>query len=130
MMRGSPPTARKARTGLFTPPTRTFSARSKISRQRRRSLFNAGRVALMIGAPGSTLFEPARGVFCVIRQDNVCACALNSREQLEHDALFIEPPVLHRGLHHGVLAADIVSRDGDVKARSEERRVGTGRRAA
>src|SRR5882724_11155995 len=29
-----------ARTGLFTPPTNTFSARSKISRERLRSRFN------------------------------------------------------------------------------------------
>src|ERR1700728_624512 len=31
MISGSPPTARKARTGLFTPPTRIFCARSKSS---------------------------------------------------------------------------------------------------
>jgi len=35
MIRGSPPTERKARTGEFTPPTRTFSASAKISRERR-----------------------------------------------------------------------------------------------
>src|ERR1700728_730247 len=31
MIKGSPPTARKARTGLFTPPTSIFCARSKSS---------------------------------------------------------------------------------------------------
>jgi len=40
MISGSPPTDRNARTGLFTPPTSTFSARSKISRERLRSRFN------------------------------------------------------------------------------------------
>src|SRR5271170_621493 len=33
MMSGSPPTARKARTGLLTPPTRIFSARAKRSEE-------------------------------------------------------------------------------------------------
>src|SRR6185437_11942337 len=31
MISGAPPTARNARTGLFTPPTRIFSARAKRS---------------------------------------------------------------------------------------------------
>src|ERR1700733_10543039 len=39
MIRGAQPTERKARTGLFTPPTRSFSARSKISRERQRIFF-------------------------------------------------------------------------------------------
>src|SRR5258707_14579773 len=47
MMSGSPPTERKARTGLFTPPTRSFVARSKISRERRRSRCKVGRVAFI-----------------------------------------------------------------------------------
>src|SRR5215469_6879073 len=36
MMSGVPPTARKARTGLFTPPMRIFSARAKSSEERGR----------------------------------------------------------------------------------------------
>jgi hypothetical protein len=47
MMSGSPPTERKARTGLFTPPTSIFSARSKISRERRRSTLDFVGVALI-----------------------------------------------------------------------------------
>src|SRR5713226_4565016 len=47
MISGSPPTERKARTGLLTPPTRSFVARSKISRERRRSRCRVGRVALI-----------------------------------------------------------------------------------
>src|SRR5260370_9790960 len=47
MMSGSPPTELKARTGLLTPPTRSFVARSKISRERRRSRCRVGRVALI-----------------------------------------------------------------------------------
>src|SRR5216684_1481491 len=48
MMRGSPPTELKARTGLLTPPTRSFVARSKISRERRRwSRCRVGRVAFI-----------------------------------------------------------------------------------
>src|SRR6267143_6559952 len=47
MMSGSPPTELKARTGLLTPPTRSFVARSKISRERRRSRCKVGRVAFI-----------------------------------------------------------------------------------
>src|ERR1700751_2524276 len=47
MMSGSPPTERKARTGVFTPPTRSFVARSKISRERRRSRCRLGRAAFI-----------------------------------------------------------------------------------
>src|SRR5258708_35454296 len=47
MMSGSPPTELKARTGLLTPPTRSFVARAKISRERRRSRGRVGRVAFI-----------------------------------------------------------------------------------
>src|SRR5690349_4024749 len=46
-MSGSPPTERNARTGLFTPPTSSFSARAKISRERYRSRRRVVFVAFM-----------------------------------------------------------------------------------
>src|SRR5260370_3784531 len=48
MIRGSPPTERKARTGELTPPTRTFSASAKISRERRWLRRTEVRVAVMV----------------------------------------------------------------------------------
>src|SRR5262249_34099316 len=48
MMRGSVPTERKARTGLLTPPTRSFSALAKISRERLVSRFSLCLGAVML----------------------------------------------------------------------------------
>src|SRR5208337_3726655 len=107
MMSGSPPTERNARTGLLTPPTRIFSAFSKISRERRRSGMDRRCVAL-IGAPLRLGFQPASHVFGVIREDDVRASALDTGKNFQHDALFVYPAVARCRFHHGVFAAHIV----------------------
>src|SRR5258707_3037560 len=117
MISGSPPTERNARTGLLTPPTRTFSALSKISLERRRSGFAWACVAL-IGAPfnGNSRFQPAGHVFGVVGQDNVGAGALNAGENFQDHALFINPAFLRSGFEHRVLAADVVRANRHVEA--------------
>src|SRR4029077_4579561 len=94
MMSGSPPTERNARTGLFTPPTSIFSARSKISRERRRSTLDFVGVALIKLPPTRSRFQPSRGILGVIRQNNVCARALDSRQYFQHDPLLVHPALL------------------------------------
>src|SRR5271154_2938061 len=118
MMSGSPPTERKARTGLLTPPTKTCSARSKISFERRRSgLLRVGVASMVRGVKLSRLsgFEPAGDVLGVIGEDDFCAGALDASEEFEDDALFVEPAFLGGGFDHGVFAADVVGADGDVE---------------
>src|SRR6267154_4044417 len=106
MMSGSPPTERNARTGLLTPPTRSFEARSKISRERRRSRCRVGRVAdiamvLYIvptwgAAPRrpatecaqfrgglSALIEPAGGLLGVVSEEDGSASALNAGQDFK-----------------------------------------------
>src|SRR5262245_20294394 len=107
MMSGSPPTERKARTGLFTPPTRICSASAKTSRERRRPCWGEG-VELIEGPSCQRLFEPAGGVFRMIRQDKVRAGALNTGEYLENHSFFVEPAIFRGGFHHGILATHVV----------------------
>src|ERR1700730_15973493 len=114
MISGSPPTERNARTGLFTPPTSTFSARSNISRERLRSGFTITRVTL-ISAPLPLFLQPWRYVFRVIRQNSIRSCALDPRKNFQHHPLLLHPSLFHRGLHHRILAAHIVSRNPNVK---------------
>src|SRR5258708_17526289 len=47
----------------------------------------------------------------MIRQNDVCAGALNAGEDFESGAFFIEPAVLRGRFDHGVFAADVVSSD-------------------
>src|SRR6516162_6160579 len=114
MISGSPPTDRNARTGLFTPPTSTFSALSKISRDRRRSGFIAVGVALMQGPLPSGL-QPARGVFRVVGQNRSRTGPLNPRQNLQDNSLFVDPALLGRGFHHGIFTADVVSRHRHIE---------------
>src|ERR1700757_2814961 len=104
MISGSPPTERNARTGLLTPPTSTFSARSKISRERRRSGLTCVCVAL-ISSPVRSRLQPASGILGVIRQDDLRPGPLNPRQNFQHYPLFLNPIVLRRGFHHRVFAA-------------------------
>src|SRR5689334_23083409 len=99
MISGSPPTERNARTGLLTPPTRTFSAFSNISFERRRSGFAWACVAL-IGAPFIRIsgFQPASHVFGVVGQDNVGPGTLNAGQDFQNYAFFFDPAFLRRGL--------------------------------
>src|SRR2546426_8014566 len=99
MISGSPPTARNARTGLFTPPTSTFSARSKISRERLRSRLNPACVALMLFPIKLSRLQPACDVLGVVGQNDIGSRALNTGEDFHDDALFIQPPVLRRRLY-------------------------------
>src|SRR5438445_176819 len=69
MISGSPPTDRNARTGLFTPPTSTFSARSKISRERLRSRFNRGGAVLMFSRLNLSRLQPACDILCGISKN-------------------------------------------------------------
>src|SRR2546422_2928769 len=97
MISGSPPTARNARTGLFTPPTSTFSARSKISRERLRSRFNLACVALMLFPIQRSRLQPASDVLGVVRQQDIRSRALNSGKYFQHHALLIQPAVPRQG---------------------------------
>src|SRR5271156_4216050 len=100
MISGSPPTERNARTGLFTPPTRIFSARSKISRERGRSTFDFVGVTLMESQPKLSRLQPSRRVLGMVRQYNVSARPLNSGQDFQHDSLFIQPTFLRGGFDH------------------------------
>src|SRR5258708_11359717 len=109
MINGSPPTDRNARTGLFTPPTSIFSARSKISRERLRSRFNRGCAVLMFLSIKLARLQPACGVLGMVGKNDFRSGALHARENLQYDSLFIQPALLRRGFHHGVLSTDVVS---------------------
>src|SRR3984893_2229096 len=111
-MNGSPPTERNARTGLFTPPTNTCSARLKISRERLPSSFGltcdcAGFIAVPAGGSRA---QPPRGVLGVISQNNFRSSALNACQYFHHHPLLVQPVFLDGGLHHRVLPADIIGR--------------------
>src|SRR5215813_9839239 len=109
MMSGSPPTERKARTGLLTPPTRICSASAKISRERRRPCCGEGCVELIGLCSTIRSFQPAGGIFGMIRQYEIRAGAPDTGENFEHHTLFVEPAVFRSGFHHGIFAADVVS---------------------
>src|SRR5438034_651623 len=105
MINASPPTERKARTGLLTPPTRICSARLKISAERGR--FLAGDICgvLITRILWRSGLQPLRRVFRVVSEDYIRARALNARQNFQHDALFVEPTALRGGFDHGVFAA-------------------------
>src|SRR5271167_2248115 len=105
MIRGVPPTERKARTGLLTPPTSTDSAswnsdsereweRSCVMRRKKdagwKPAVRHGHACGVHPRAGfrSALLQPARYIFRVVRANDVGAGALDSGEDFEHDALF------------------------------------------
>src|SRR5690242_15779521 len=109
MISGSPPTARNALTGLFTPPTNTVSARSKISRERRLSgLMDFVGVLIRVERPrlASAVPQPLCRILCVVGQNNICPCALNSCQNFQHGALLLKPTLVRRCLDHRIFAAD------------------------
>src|SRR5215210_1515417 len=137
---GSPPTERKARTGLLTPPGMRLVARAM--RRAERS-FTRASLAFALSSlpcnrvgpfprvyerliaqdqfvsrdtahPKRSLLQPAGHVRGVVGDDDVCPGTLYSGERLHHGALFVEPAVLCCGLEHRVLAADVVRRDGQI----------------
>jgi hypothetical protein len=50
----------------------------------------------------------------VVREHEVGTGAFDRGDVLARDGVAIDPPQLRRGLHHRVLAADVVRTDGDV----------------
>src|SRR5580704_9064616 len=92
---GSPPTARKARTGLFTPPTRTSVARRKISRERGRSGLTIFGELIVIREceRRSTVLQPACHVLRVIGKNDTGAGTLDSGQYLKDDPLLLDPTV-------------------------------------
>src|SRR5436190_1809884 len=115
MISGSPPTDRNARTGLFTPPTSTFSARSKISRERLRSRFNRGGAVLMFSRSNLSRLQPACDILGVIGKNDFCSGALEARQDFQDNSLFIQPALLRRRLDHGVFSADVICADRNIK---------------
>src|SRR5438132_1180377 len=108
MISGSPPTDRNARTGLFTPPTSTFSARSKISRERLRSRFNRGGAVLMFSRLNLSRLQPACDILGVIGKNDFCSGALEARQDFQDNSLLIQPTLLRRRLDHVVFSADVI----------------------
>src|SRR6266699_1272395 len=115
MISGSPPTDRNARTGLFTPPTRTFSARSKISRERLRSRFNRGGAVVMFSRLNLSRLQPACDILGVIGKNDFCPGPLDSRQDFQECSLFILPTLLRRRLVHPVFSADVIGASRYIK---------------
>src|SRR5260370_5409632 len=117
-MMGSPPTARNARTGLFTPPTNTSVARRKISCEWGRSFLPAigALIYFCAGNRDSALLQPAGRILRVIGENNACACPVNPGEDFERDALLVNPAVGGGCLHHRKFAADVIGADGHVES--------------
>src|SRR6266404_3478 len=59
--------------------------------------------------------HPARDVLGVVSKNDFRSGALHTRENLQHHSLFIQPTHLRRGLHHGVLSADVVSAHRNIE---------------
>src|SRR5215210_1711496 len=138
MNRGSPPTERNARTGLFTPPGILLTARS-MSRAERSiaSIVLAStlppRFCKRAKPPSKRLVrvyivwpvrvvrevtlrgEPAGYIRGVVGDDDVGAGALHAGERLEDCGLLVEPAVLRGGFYHRVLPAHAVRSDGQVR---------------
>src|SRR5260370_11896956 len=116
MISGSPPTDRNARTGLFTPPTSTFSARSNIFSERLRSRFNRGCAVLILVSLKLARLQPACDVLGMVGKNNFRSGSLNARKNFQDNSLLVQPAFLRRSLHHGVLSADIVNAHGNIKS--------------
>src|SRR5258706_11981086 len=115
---GSPPTARNARTGLFTPPTRTSVARRKISSERERSVLTCFGALIDFICSGNLKlagFQPTREVLCMVGEHNARARSMNSGHNLEHDSLFIDPSICGGRFHHGKFPAHVIRANGNVE---------------
>src|SRR5580704_5502815 len=132
IMSGVPPTARNARTGLFTPPTRIFWARENRSeelltgksyygwRERKTKSDHVPRAVEELGPtvrqPQTlALAEPAGDVFGVIGKDCGRAGALDAGHDLKHDALFVNPAVAGGRFHHRIFSTDVIGGDRHVE---------------
>src|SRR5258706_1474047 len=115
---GSPPTARNARTGLFTPPTRTSVARRKISSERGCSVLTGFGALIDFICSGNLKlagFQPTREVLCVIGEHYARTRAMNASHNLEPDSLFIGPSIRGGRFHHGKFPAHVIRANGDVE---------------
>src|SRR5215475_13235503 len=98
-MSASPPTERNARTGLFTPPTSTCSARWKISADRALLPFREVCGVLIETLCMAALpFQPFRHVLGMVGQNNVRPGPSNARQDFQHSALFVQPTFLRSRL--------------------------------
>src|SRR6202034_3945811 len=59
--------------------------------------------------------QPASNILRVVRQNHSRARPLNSRKNLEHYALFVQPAALRRGFHHRIFTAHVVGGHRNVK---------------
>src|SRR5215218_2450481 len=112
MNRGVPPTARKARTGEFTPPGMTVLARAKAA-SLRVAPEACRRVFTQRPSTGSghmTLCPLERPV----AQDQVGPGAADRDQRLVDRRLAVDPARGGGRLDHRVLAGDVVRGDGDV----------------
>src|SRR5947209_253989 len=114
----SRPTARIARTGELTPPGISSSARRYKSPRVRRTRVPMVLLILPSEATGLTppaenaqhfsRLEPGGELLRPVRDDQVGAGALDCRQRLERRLTLVEESLRRRGLHHRVLAGDVV----------------------
>ena len=93
----------------------------------RRLLLRGGRRGRL---PPQSSLQPLGSLLRVVGQDQVGARALHRGEDLERDALAVDPAALGGGLHHRVLARDVVGGERDVRGflrRADDVEVGEGR---
>src|SRR5262249_4631464 len=115
-MSAPPPTERNARTGLFTPPTSTCSARLKISAERALLLLGEVCGVLIEGLLVALRLQPFRKVFGVVSQNNIGPCALNTGQDFEDRPFFVQPTLLRRCFYHGIFPAHVVCADGNIES--------------
>src|ERR1700674_2037286 len=59
--------------------------------------------------------QPACDILGMVGKNNFSSGALDAREDFQDNSLFIQPTLLRRRFDHGVLSADVVSADRNIK---------------
>src|SRR5712692_8307806 len=59
--------------------------------------------------------QPAGDILRMVGKNNFRSGALDAREDFQDNSLLIQPTLLRRRLDHGVLSADVVSPDRNIK---------------